>query len=68
LKQRDGDYEWSLDSIDVRNAIVMLKNGNAIERVANVKGVSVSDLRRDLAMLQAADIIRVAPRISRRKP
>ncbi len=54
--------------MDVRNAIVMLGNGNAIARVAQVKGVSVPDLRRVIAMLRAVDVIRVAARIFRRKP
>ncbi len=62
------EYHWTLDPFDVRNAIVMFKNGNAIDRFASVKGISVSDLRRDIAMPRAADVIRVATRISGRKP
>ncbi len=67
------EYQWTLDPMDVRNAIVMLGKGTAIERVTQVKGVSVPDLRRDIAMLKPStssawplEYLGVSPDIRRR--
>ncbi len=60
ILMKHNDYVFSIAPIMLRNAEVQLRRGIPIARVAEIKGVDVATLRRDLAMLHAADVIRLA--------
>jgi hypothetical protein len=50
-------FHFTIDPLDLRHVTVMLRRGIAIERIAKVKSVEIHTLRRDLAMLELADIV-----------